>query len=64
MLNINTAPEILTTTEVAELLGVNPQTIKRYIQAGKMKAVRLPDENGRVIRIFKKDIMYLFGGTK
>ena len=33
--------ELLTTNEVAELLGISPFTIRRYIQLRKLKAVKL-----------------------
>ena len=33
--------EFLTTSEVAELLGISPFTIRRYIQLRKLKAVKL-----------------------
>ena len=33
--------EFLTTNEVAEMLGISPFTIRRYIQLRKLKAVKL-----------------------
>ena len=33
--------ELLSTNEVAELLGITPFTIRRYIQLRKLKAVKL-----------------------
>ncbi len=39
--------ELLTVHEVAALLKVNPMTVRRYIAAGKLRAVRI----GRSIRI-------------
>lgn len=35
-------------TETAELLGVSPKTVRRYIAAGRLKAVRL---GPRLIRV-------------
>lgn len=58
-MNINDAQEILTVAEVAELLKVDPQTIKRYIKQGKLKAAHL---SLGTIRILKSDIMFLFKG--
>ena len=60
-MNINEAPEVLTVKEVAEFLKVDPLTIKHYIRDGKIPAAHL---SKRLIRILKKDIMYLFQGEK
>lgn len=49
--------EILTPQEVADLLKIDTQTVKRYIKENRIKAVYL---SSHVIRILKKDIEYLF----
>ncbi len=35
-------PPLLSTREAAEVLGVIPVTIRRYVHAGKLRPVRLP----------------------
>lgn len=43
-----TKREFLTTNEVAQILGISPFTVRRYIQTRKLKAVKL--ENSYRIR--------------
>lgn len=47
-----------TTEEVAELLSVDVQTVRKYVREGKIKAIKL---NKRMIRIARKEIEYLLG---
>jgi excisionase family DNA binding protein len=44
---------LLTTREVAELLGVNPETVLRWTRRGELPAIRLP---GGAIR-FRTDAL-------
>ena len=53
--------ELLTVQEVAEMLKVEDQTIRRYIKEGKIKAIKL---SNRLLRIHRSEIEYLFGGSK
>lgn len=46
--------EMLTTSEVALLLGVSDQTIRRMIKAGDLPGVRLTDDSW--MRISKEDL--------
>ncbi|UUW92683.1 helix-turn-helix domain-containing protein [Pimelobacter simplex] len=46
----NTQERFLTTAEVAAELRVNPETVRRWINAGKLPAVRLGPTNYRVER--------------
>jgi excisionase family DNA binding protein len=39
--------ELLTVRQVAEILQINPMTVRRYIEAGKLAAVRV----GRRVRV-------------
>jgi excisionase family DNA binding protein/putative nucleotidyltransferase with HDIG domain len=48
--------DILRTREAAELLKVTPQTIKNYIYAGKLKALRTPGGHHRIRRSDLKEI--------
>jgi excisionase family DNA binding protein len=50
--------EVFTMKEVAELLKVDLQTVKRYIKQGKLKAITL---SPHVIRILRSEIDYLLG---
>ncbi len=57
MKNSSTAEkDILRTREAAELLKVTPQTIKNYIYAGKLKALRTPGGHHRIRRSDLKEI--------
>lgn len=42
-----------TTIDVASLLKINPESVRRYVRSGKLKAVKL---GGKFIRIEKKDL--------
>ena len=44
--------EIMTVTEVAEYLRVNPQTVYRKAKAGELPAVRI----GRAIRFWRQEL--------
>lgn len=49
--------DVLTINEVAEILRVDPITIRRYIKQGKIPAVTL---SRQIVRILRKDIEFLF----
>ena len=42
---------LITVKKAAELLQVNPQTLKRWDKAGKLKAIRHPMNNYRMYRL-------------
>lgn len=42
---------LITIKEAAEILGVNPSTIRRWDNQGKLKATRHPLNNYRLYRI-------------
>jgi len=44
--------EFLTVAEVAELLKLNPQTVRNWIDAGKLPAIHA----GRRVRIMRSDL--------
>lgn len=39
---------LLTTREVADVLSVDPETVRRWIRDGKLKAVELPSGTLRI----------------
>ena len=47
--------ELLTVTEVAEILRVDPTTVRRWIKAGILKAVALPRRNKRTAFRIKRE---------
>ncbi len=53
--------EILTTREVALLLNVTTQTIKNYIYAGRLKALRTPGGHHRIRRADLKSLGFDLG---
>jgi len=42
---------LVTVKKAAELLQINPQTLKRWDKAGKLKAIRHPMNNYRMYRL-------------
>lgn len=53
-LSIDNLPDLLTISEVAELLRVSPLTIKRWGKKGKLPAIRI---NSRGDRRYKKEVV-------
>ena len=47
---------MLTTTQAAERLSVHPDTIRRLVKAGKLKAVSLSDTERARLRIDEKEL--------
>jgi excisionase family DNA binding protein len=47
-------PEILDAAQVAELLGMNVQMVRRYAREGRLPAYKLP--GGRTFRFFRDEI--------
>lgn len=45
--------QFLTTDEVAKLLQIDPESVRRYVRSGQLKAIKL---GGKFIRIEKKDL--------
>ena len=50
-------PELFSVREVADRLGVHPETIRRLIHEGRMDAVRV----GRVLRVARADVEAFIG---
>jgi len=58
-LNLANLPDLLTVSEVAQLLRVSPLTIKRWGKRGKLPAIRI---NSRGDRRYKKEsVLWLLG---
>ncbi|OGH10172.1 MAG: hypothetical protein A2152_03325 [Candidatus Levybacteria bacterium RBG_16_35_6] len=53
MQELNLQQRFYTTAEVAKLLQVDPETVRRYVRQGKLRAVKL---GGKFIRIDKTDL--------
>lgn len=57
--SLESLPDLLTVTEVADLLRVSPLTIKRWGKRGKLPAIRI---NARGDRRYKKEaVLWLLG---
>lgn len=50
-----------TTDEVASLLKVDPESVRRYVRSGKLKAVKL---GGKFIRIDRADLNNFINSLK
>ncbi|HIE21035.1 MAG TPA: DNA-binding protein [Acidimicrobiia bacterium] len=48
-------PEILDAAQVAELLGMNVQMVRKYAREGRLPAYRLPDS--RTFKFFRSEIL-------
>lgn len=58
-LNLNNLPDLLTVSEVAEVLRVSTLTIKRWGKRGKLPAIRI---NSRGDRRYKKEqVLWMLG---
>jgi excisionase family DNA binding protein len=53
-ISIDNLPDLLTISEVAEILRVSPLTIKRWGKKGKLPAIRI---NSRGDRRYKKEVV-------
>ncbi|MPZ53907.1 MAG: helix-turn-helix domain-containing protein [Acidimicrobiia bacterium] len=53
----NEIPEILDTSQVAELLGMNIQMVRRYAREGRIPAYKLP--GGRTFKFFREEVIEL-----
>ena len=61
-LDLNNLPDLLTVSEVAQLLRVSTLTIKRWGKRGKLPAIRI---NSRGDRRYKKEaVLWLLGAVK
>jgi excisionase family DNA binding protein len=56
--NANSLPELLSVSQVAKALKLNPYSVRRYINQDILKAVRI----GGVWRIKKSDLVDLING--
>lgn len=60
---ISGAATLLTTDQVAEIFGMQKQTIYHWVRVGKLDAIKLPGEGGRGKLRFRRDyIERLIGG--
>lgn len=59
--SLDNLPDLLTISEVAELLRVSPLTIKRWGKKGKLPAIRI---NSRGDRRYKKDVVLRLLGVE
>lgn len=60
-LSLDNLPDLLTISEVAQLLRVSPLTIKRWGKKGKLPAIRI---NSRGDRRYKKEVVLRLLGVE
>ena len=58
---LNPQQRFYTTDEVAKLLQVDPETVRRYVRQGNLRAVKL---GGKFIRVDKADLDTFIEGLK
>lgn len=58
-LDLTNLPDLLTVSEVAQLLRVSPLTIKRWGKRGKLPAIRINSRGDRRYR--KEQVLWLLG---
>ena len=56
------ADELLTVDEVAEMVRVNPETVRRWIKSGRLSAARPAGKPQGPYRIHSADVAWLLGG--
>lgn len=54
---------MLTTQQAAERLNVHPETIRRLVKAGKLKAIALSATGRARLRIDEKDLQAFIDGA-
>ncbi len=54
-------PQFYTPEQVAKILQINPESVRRYVRSGKLKAIKL---GGKFIRIDKKDLEEFIASMK
>jgi excisionase family DNA binding protein len=54
---------MLTTKQAAEKLNVHPETIRRLVKAGKVRAIALSDTKHSRIRIDEKELQAFMDGA-
>lgn len=55
---------MLTTSQAAERLNVHPETIRRLVKAGRLKAVKLSTDTTRTqLRIDEKELQAFIDGA-
>ncbi len=54
-MNNEDLPQILDAAQVAELLGMNVQMVRRYAREGRLPAYKLP--GGRTFKFFRDEIL-------
>jgi len=60
-LDLNNLPDLLTVSEVADLLRVSVLTIKRWGKRGKLPAIRINSRGDRRYR--KEQVLWMLGIT-
>lgn len=50
---------LLTTQEAAAILKVSPDTIRRYVENGKLRGIRIGDEYGAPVRVYRSSVLAL-----
>lgn len=61
----NKSPELLTIHKVAEMLKVHPETLRRWDNEGRLKAIRVGSRRGKGDRRYRrKDIEKVMMGDR
>lgn len=50
---------LLTPLEAASILNVSPDTIRRYAEIGKLRGIRIGDEYGAPVRVYRSSVLAL-----
>lgn len=50
---------LLTPLEAASILNVSPDTIRRYAEIGKLRGIRIGDEYGAPVRVYRSSVLKL-----
>lgn len=50
---------LVTTAEAGRMLNVSTDTVRRYLEAGKLRGIRIGDETGAPVRVFRSSVLAL-----
>lgn len=56
---VDVTDSLVTTAEAGRMLGVSTDTVRRYLEAGKLRGVRIGDEYGAPVRVYRSSVLEL-----
>ena len=57
--NVVDVADLVTTAEAGRMLGVSTDTVRRYLETGKLRGIRIGDEYGAPVRVYRSSVLAL-----